>query len=151
MLTLLWQTFDHAFATGAFSKVKPSNLVFLVFITIVNYAVWLVICVLLSVLWLDRKDTVAVAMCVPAKTLALGMPLSFLLFVDITALDEAKIQVPMLLFQVLQMGLASLSTMGFRRWVDGGEKRKGEEVGDGAVVERKEEAHVQHRVDVVKV
>ncbi len=136
MLTLLWQTFDHAFATGAFSTAKSSNLVFIVFITIVNYGLWLIISVLLSVLWLDRKDTVAVAMCAPAKTLALGMPLSFLLFVDITALDEAKIQVPMLLFQVLQMGLASLSTLAFRRWVDAGEqKQRHDEDGSDDVVQ----------------
>ena len=137
MLTLLWQTFDHAFATGAFSTAKSANLIFIVFITIVNYGLWLIISVLLSILWLDRKDTVAVAMCAPAKTLALGMPLSFLLFVDITALDEAKIQVPMLLFQVLQMGLASLSTLAFRRWVDAGEakQRHDEDGSDDAVQE----------------
>ncbi|RMZ76973.1 hypothetical protein DV737_g4603, partial [Chaetothyriales sp. CBS 132003] len=123
LLTLLWQTFDHAFATGAFSAVKGSNLVFIVFITVANYTLWLVISVVLSLLWLDRKDTVAVAMCAPAKTLALGMPLSFVVFVDISALDESKIQIPMLLFQVLQMAMASLSTLGFRRWVDAGEQR----------------------------
>ena len=66
MLTLLWQTFDRAFATHAFADVKQSNLVFIVFITIVNWSVWLAICVVLSMLWLDRKETVAVAMCVPA-------------------------------------------------------------------------------------
>ncbi|RMZ89714.1 hypothetical protein DV736_g3045, partial [Chaetothyriales sp. CBS 134916] len=123
LLALLWQTFDHAFATGAFGAVKGSNLIFIVFITIANYSLWLVISVLLSRLWLDRKDTVAVAMCAPAKTLALGMPLSFVVFVNISALDEAKIQIPMLLFQVLQMAMASLSTLGFRRWVDAGEQR----------------------------
>lgn len=124
MLTLLWQTFDRAFATNAFSDVKQSNLVFIVFITIVNWSVWLTICVLLSNLWLDRKETVAVAMCVPAKTLALGMPLSFLMFEGITELDEAKIQLPMLIFQVEMLGLASISTLFFRRWVDAGERRK---------------------------
>lgn len=124
MLALLWQTFDRAFATDAFSDVKQSNLVFLVFITIVNWFVWLTICVRLSSLWLDRKETVAVAMCVPAKTLALGMPLSFLMFEDITQLQEAKIQLPMLIFQVEMLGLASISTLFFRRWVDAGEKRK---------------------------
>ncbi|KAK5940264.1 hypothetical protein PMZ80_007684 [Knufia obscura] len=123
MLSLLWQTFDHAFGTEAFSSVKPSNMIFIVFITIVNYALWLVISVALSVLWLDRKDTISVAMCAPAKTLALGVPLSFLLFTDISGLEEAKIQIPMLMFQVLQMGLASLSTIAFRRWVDAGEKK----------------------------
>ena len=121
MLTLLWQTFDHAFAEGAFSAVKKSNLAFIVCITIVNYAIWLIISVLLSVLWLDRKETVSVAMCAPAKTLALGMPLSFLMFIGTTSLQEAKIQVPLVIFQVLQMGLASLSTLGFRRWVLAGE------------------------------
>lgn len=123
MLTLLWQTFDHAFGTEAFSSVKSSNMIFIVFITVVNYAIWLTISVLLSIVWLDRKDTIAVAMCAPAKTLALGMPLSFLLFTGITGLEEAKIQIPMLMFQVLQMGLASLATIGFRRWVDAGEKK----------------------------
>ncbi len=124
MLTLLWQTFDHAFATGAFSTAKTSNIVFIVFITIVNYAVWLIMSFLLSVLWLDRRDTVSVAMTAPAKTLALGMPLTFLMFEGIGNFEEAKIQVPLLLFQVLQMGLASLSTLGFRRWVDAGEERR---------------------------
>ncbi|KAJ9655888.1 hypothetical protein H2198_005329 [Neophaeococcomyces mojaviensis] len=123
MLSLLWQTFDHAFATRAFSSVKPSNMIFIVFITIVNYVVWLLISVALALLWLDRKDTIAVAMCAPAKTLALGIPISYLLFTGISGLDEAKIQIPMLIFQVLQMGMASLSTIGFRRWVDAGEKK----------------------------
>lgn len=124
MLTLLWQTFDHAFSTKAFSSVKSSNMIFIVFITVVNYGLWLAISVVLSTFWLDRKDTVAVAMCAPAKTLALGMPLSFLMFSGITALQEAKIQIPMLIFQVLQMGLASLTTIGFRRWVDAAEPKK---------------------------
>lgn len=124
MLALLWQTFDHAFGTEAFTSVKPSNMIFIVFITVFNYGLWLVISVAMSVFWLDRKDTVAVAMCAPAKTLALGMPLSFLMFRGITGLEEAKIQIPMLMFQVLQMGLASLTTIGFRRWVDAAEPRK---------------------------
>jgi solute carrier family 10 (sodium/bile acid cotransporter), member 7 len=142
MLLLLWQTFDRAFATNAFSDVKQSNLVFIVFITIANWSVWLTICFLLSILWLDRKETVAVAMCVPAKTLALGMPLSFLMFEGITALDEAKIQVPMLIFQVEMLGLASISTLFFRRWVDAGERLReaaqaADEEGQGSVVQKR--------------
>ncbi|KAK5072208.1 hypothetical protein LTR64_004011 [Lithohypha guttulata] len=124
MLSLLWQTFDHAFGTQAFEAVKSSNLIFIVFITIVNYGTWLAISFVTSIPWLNREDTIAVAMCAPAKTLALGVPISFLLFTGISALEEAKIQIPMLIFQVLQMGLASLTTIGFRRWVDAGERRK---------------------------
>lgn len=122
LLAMLWQTFDHAFETGALQTAKASNLVFIVFITIVNFGIWLTICVLLSLPWLDRKDTVSVAMCVPAKTLALGLPLSFLLFENISALDEGKLQVPLVIFQVMQMSMASLSTLAFRRWVDAGDK-----------------------------
>ncbi|KPI35766.1 uncharacterized protein AB675_1262 [Cyphellophora attinorum] len=124
MLTLLWQTFDRAFATNAFNDVKSSNLVFIVFVTICNWSVWLLIAFGLSVLWLGRKETVAVVMCVPAKTLALGMPLSFLMFEGISELEEAKIQVPMLIFQVEMLGLASISTLFFRRWVAKGERKE---------------------------
>lgn len=124
MLALLWQTFDHAFGTGAFSSVKSSNLIFIVFITVVNYGLWLTISMGMSVLWLNRKDTISVVMCAPAKTLALGIPISFLLFTGISGLEESKIQIPMLIFQVLQMGLASLATPLFRRWVDAGEKKQ---------------------------
>ena len=52
------------------------------------------------------------------------MPLSFLMFEGITELDEAKIQLPMLIFQVEMLGLSSISTLFFRRWVDAGERRK---------------------------
>ena len=48
------------------------------------------------------------------------------MFEGITELDEAKIQVPMLIFQVEMLGLSSLSTLFFRRWVDAGERRKQE-------------------------
>jgi len=123
MLSLLWQTCDHAFGTNAFSSIKASNMVFIVFISIVNYVLWLAISVGLSMLWLDRKETICVAMCAPMKTLALGVPLSFLLFTGITGLEESLIQIPMLLFQILSMALASITTIGLRRWVDAGEKK----------------------------
>lgn len=142
MLALLWQTFDHAFGTKAFSSVKSSNMIFVVFITVVNYMIWLSISVALSTLWLDRRDTVAVAMCAPAKTLALGMPLSFLMFRGIAGLEESKIQIPMLMFQVLQMGLASLTTIGFRRWVDAGLKKPGPEDEEASMHEQHTEVKV---------
>ena len=94
MLFLLWQTFDHAFGTGAFTSVKGSNMVFVVFITVVNYGIWLAISFFTSLTWLNRQDTISVVMCAPAKTLALGIPISFLLFTGITSLQESKIQAP---------------------------------------------------------
>ena len=153
MLSLLWQTFDHAFATSAFESLATSNIVFIVFISVANYFVWLSssfgLCLLThlphftsfrilttrlfpNVLaggdissGLSRQDTVSIVMTTPAKTLALGIPISFLMFEGITPQQESKIQLPMLIFQVVQMGLASLGTLGFRRWVDAEQKAKG--------------------------
>lgn len=123
MLSLLWQTCDHAFGTNAFSSVKASNMIFIAFISIVNYVLWLAISAGLSMFWLDRKETISVAMCAPMKTLALGVPLSFLLFTGITGLQESLIQIPMLIFQILSMAMASITTIFLRRWVDAGEKK----------------------------
>jgi sodium/bile acid cotransporter 7 len=39
LLTLVWQTFDQAFQSGAFETIKPSNIVFIVFITIALYMI----------------------------------------------------------------------------------------------------------------
>jgi sodium/bile acid cotransporter 7 len=93
LLIIIWQTFDQAFASGAFASVKGSNLVFVVFINIAHFTVWLVISLAASVGWLSRKDTVAVAYCVPAKTPAMGVPLSNVLFVGLSRLETSKIQV----------------------------------------------------------
>ncbi|OAL22048.1 hypothetical protein AYO20_11284 [Fonsecaea nubica] len=130
MLAILWQTFDRVFAENVLTHVKPSNLVFIIYICIANWGIWLAQCFLLSMLWLGRKDTIAACMCASAKTLALGVRLSFLLFEGITENEEAKLQVPMLLFQVFMLALGSLSTLVFRRWVPAEEKQveSGEQV-----------------------
>lgn len=80
LLIIIWQTFDQAFETGAFTSVKPENMIFIVFISINYYVLWTTICVSLSTLWLGKEDTIAVAYCVPAKTPAMGVPLSNVLF-----------------------------------------------------------------------
>jgi sodium/bile acid cotransporter 7 len=93
LLIIIWQTFDQAFEADAFSSVKSNNLIFVVFISIAYFTSWLVICFLASIGWLSRKDTVAVAYCVPAKTPAMGVPLSNVLFVGLSRLQTSKIQV----------------------------------------------------------
>ena len=57
----MWQPFDAAFVTGAFEDVHWNNIVFLVLISIALYAIWTVICITLSLPWLDKRDIVAVA------------------------------------------------------------------------------------------
>ena len=99
-------------------------MIFLVFISVALYALWTVICVLLSRLWLDKRDTIAVAYCVPAKTPAMGVPLASVMFAGLPAITASKIQIPMVIFQGLQIAAGSLMTIVFRKWIRADEKRK---------------------------
>ena len=130
LLLIIWQTYDSAFATGAFATLPPSNIVFIIFLSIALYAVWTIICVALSLLWLGKKDTIAVAYCVPAKTPAMGVPLANVMFAGLAEIDVSKIQIPMVVFQGFQIAAGSLLTIAFRRWVRADEEReKGRERG----------------------
>jgi solute carrier family 10 (sodium/bile acid cotransporter), member 7 len=117
LLVLLWQTFDRAFETRAFETVPTSNMIFVIFIGIVNWLLWLIVCFITSVIWLPRKDVVSVCYCVPAKTLTVGVPLSALLWTNLTLVDQAKLQIPMVIFQSFQVLFGSLLTIPLRRWV----------------------------------
>jgi sodium/bile acid cotransporter 7 len=117
LLAILWSTFDQAFESGAFSSVKADNKIFIVFISIAYFLIWFTVCFLLSILWLPKKDTIAVCYCVPAKSIAIGVPLSSLLFVGLSTTEESKLQIPMVIFQGIQIAAASLMTIPFRRWV----------------------------------
>ena len=117
LLILIWQVFDSAFETGAFGSVKGSNLVFIVFISIAIFVLWTTMCVILSLPWLGKKDTIAVAYCVPAKSPAMGVPLSVVLFTGLSTLTKAEIQIPLVIFQGLQIVGGSLMTLAFRRWI----------------------------------
>ncbi|RMZ85321.1 hypothetical protein DV738_g65, partial [Chaetothyriales sp. CBS 135597] len=124
LLTIIWQTFDQAFRTGAFTSVKHSNIIFVVFIDVVFFSVWLIISVVTSVPWLPKPDVISVAYCVPAKTPAMGVPLSNVMFKGLSLITESKIQVPMVLFQGLQITFSSLLTIPFRSWVQKDEQHE---------------------------
>lgn len=124
LLIIIWQTFDQAFETGAFTSVKPDNMIFIVFISITYYVLWTIICVSLSILWLGKEDTIAVAYCVPAKTPAMGVPLSNVVFAGLPTITASKIQIPMVVFQAFQIVGGSLMTIVFRRWIRPDEERK---------------------------
>lgn len=113
------------------------------------FIVWLTVSVSVSVLWLSGEDTVAVAYCVPAKTPAMGVPLANLIFQGLDVSQKAKIQLPMVIFQGLQIALGSLLVPVFRGWlvskvysVDEGRENGGEcgslDVEDSSERERKE-------------
>ena len=76
LLTMIWQTFDQAFRSGAFATVQGSNIVFIVFMSIALYVLWLGICFATSQMWLEKKDVIACCYCCPAKAIAMVVPLS---------------------------------------------------------------------------
>lgn len=116
LLMLVWQTFDRAFETRAFETIPSSNMIFIVFISIVNWLVWLIVCFVTSVFWLPREDVISVCFCVPGKTLAVGIPLSTVLWTNTTLVDQGKLQIPMVVFQAFQVFLSSLLTIPLRKW-----------------------------------
>ena len=92
-------------------------MIFVAFISVAFFVLFLALCILASFWWLPKQDTVAVAYCVPAKTPAIGIPLSTVLFVGLSRTTQAKIQIPMVIYQGLQVAAGSLLTMAFRRWI----------------------------------
>ena len=80
--------------------------------------VWSTVCASLSSLWLSKEDTIAVVYCVPAKTLAMGVPLATVMFVGLPPITSSKLQIPMVIYQGLQIAAGSLLTIVFRKWLD---------------------------------
>lgn len=117
LLTLVWQTFDQAFQSGAFKTVKPSNMAFIVFITIALYMIWLAICFSASIIWLPKKDVIACCYCCPAKALAMIVPLSSVMYINTSPIEQSKLQIPAIIFQAFQVAIGGIMTIGFRRWI----------------------------------
>lgn len=92
-------------------------MVFIVFISITLFIIYFSVAFFSSILWLPKEDTIAVCYCVPAKTPAMGVPLSNVMFVGLSTLVESKIQIPMVIYQGLQLVFGSLLTAVFRKWV----------------------------------
>jgi sodium/bile acid cotransporter 7 len=116
LLTLVWQTFDQAFQSGAFKTVKTSNIVFIVFICIALYMIWLAICFATSVIWLPKKDVISCCYCCPAKALAMVVPLSSVMYINISPVEQSKLQIP-IIFQAFQVGIGGILTICFRQWI----------------------------------
>ncbi|KXS99202.1 hypothetical protein AC578_3023 [Pseudocercospora eumusae] len=124
MLIIIWSTYDQAFASKAFGTVPSSNLVFLVFILLTMWAVYFSISFLASLIWFSKEDVIAITYCVAAKGPAAGVPLSATIFAGISLELESKIQVPIVIYQALQVAFGSLLIVVFRRWIKKGEQKR---------------------------
>lgn len=59
----------------------------------------------------------------------MGVPISTVLFVGLAPIVEAKIQLPLVIYQGLQILAGTILTGPFAAWVDRGKKRDEEEEG----------------------
>jgi sodium/bile acid cotransporter 7 len=99
-------------------------MILIVFVSIGIFFAFLAVCFLTSNLWLPRKDTISVCYCVPAKTPAMGVPLANVMFLGLNAQTQSKIQIPMVIYQGLQIFAGSLLTLAFRHWIKKEEKHE---------------------------
>ncbi|KAJ4286769.1 hypothetical protein N0V90_013021 [Kalmusia sp. IMI 367209] len=127
LLSLVWQTFDQAFRSGAFDSVKPSNIVFIVFINIALYFIWLGICFAASTIWLSKQDVIACCYCCPSKALSMVVPLSSVMYINISPINQSKLQIPAIIFQALQVAIGGILTVVFRRWISPFEQKENSE------------------------
>ncbi|KZM28636.1 uncharacterized protein EKO05_0003922 [Ascochyta rabiei] len=126
LLTLVWQTFDQAFQSHAFESVKKSNIIFIIFICMALYFIWTAICFTAAIIWLPKKDVIACCYCCPAKALAMVVPLTSVMYINISPIQQSKLQIPAIIFQAFQVGIGGLMTIGFRRWIRSEEEREEE-------------------------
>lgn len=105
LLTLVWQTFDQAFRSGAFDSVEPSNIAFIAFINIALYILWLAVCFTASTVWLSKQDCISCCYCVPTKALTMVVPLSSVMYTGISPVNQSKLQIPAIIFQSLQVAI----------------------------------------------
>ena len=124
LLIIIWQAFDQIFETPASDSVKGNNMVFIVFMSIVFYALWTITCFLLSRHWLSKVDTIPVAYVISAKTPAMGVPLSNVMFSGLSPITASKIQIPWVIFKGLQIVARGLLTLVFRLWIGNGEQEQ---------------------------
>lgn len=131
MLVILWSTYDQAFRSKAFENVKPSNLVFLVFVLLGTWLVYFAIAFFMSMLWFPKRDVISMTYCVAAKGPAFGVPLSDAIFSGIDLELESKIQVPIGIYAALQMAFGSILVLIFRKWIASAERNERERAEKG--------------------
>lgn len=125
LLVVLWATYDQAFSSHSFDAVIASNRIFIVFISVALWLVFFAVAFFSSIIWLPREDTVSVCYCVPAKGIAMGVPLSTTIFAGIPLELQSKIEIPIVIYQGLQLAFGSILVPIFRRWVDAKEHENG--------------------------
>ena len=79
--------------------------------------------------------------CVPAKGPAMGVPLSTTIFAGMDPVLRSKIQIPIVIFQGLQIACGGALIGVFRKWIATEEARRAQNGGPGVDAEMAEEGH----------
>jgi sodium/bile acid cotransporter 7 len=117
LLTIMWQTYDSAFSSHAFTSVAPNNIIFIVFISVALFMLFNLITFLTATPWLSREDVISVCYCTPAKSAAILVPISLTMFSGLDPQLWSKIQIPIVIYLGLQIAGGSVLIHPFRRWV----------------------------------
>lgn len=145
LLLIMFQSFSTAFAQHAFTSVSHVSIIFLVFFNIGIYLFFTVICYFYSrpkfilmifkeepnethskfyrhcykifrPFYYNKKDSVAIMLCGPAKTAALGVSLVSSQYGS-TSPSLGKILVPLVLYQAEQVMTAQILVRFMKKWI----------------------------------
>lgn len=146
LLLIMYQSFSTAFAQDAFTSVPHTSIIFIVFFNIGIYLFFTVISYFYSrpyfikkafeqdpdenssrtykwahwffkPFYYDRRDTVSVMLCGPAKTAALGVSLVSSQYGS-TNPQLGKLLVPLVLYQAEQVMTAQILVNFMRKWIE---------------------------------
>lgn len=163
LLLIMYQSFSTAFAQDAFTSVSHASIIFLVFFNIGIYLFFTVIVYLylrpLFILRLypteptaestraytwgyklfrpfyyNRRDTVSVMLCGPAKTAALGVSLVSSQYGSHNA-KLGVLLVPLVLYQAEQVLTAQVLVKFMKKWIHAEDPKSDEETGDATCSE----------------
>ncbi len=113
-------------------------MIFIVFISVALWLLFFSIALLSGLYWLAREDVVSICMCVPAKGIVMGVPLSSTIFGGIDLALQSKIQIPIVIYQGLQLAFASILVPVFRGWIGRGKVNHRQDSHDAQAMEAKD-------------
>lgn len=145
LLLVMWSSFSTAFRQDAFTSVSKESIIMIVFFNIAIYLFFTILCFfyarpyfLLKIFqdapnenssrfyswsytifrpfYYDRRDTVSIMLCGPAKTAALGVSLVTSQYGSNNE-NLGKLLVPLVLYQAEQVFCAGILTTYFKKWI----------------------------------
>ena len=176
LILIMWQSFSTAFAQRAFESVSHVSIVFLVLFNIGIYLFFTALCLaycrpiwikklfpteptsesskiykwghwLLTPFYWNRRDTVAILLCGPAKTAALGVSLISSQYGSSNP-NLGIILVPLVLYQAEQVMTAQILVNFMKKWIHLEDKKPDDEE---TTVESAYESNKDDQVDEVQV